>query len=379
VPAEGLLQPPRAVGRGDLGVDEQRALARAVQPAADRGQVGRIAHRDPLEPEAAADRGDVGRREPHGIQRLAVRPEVVHLRPVGLVVVDDHHHRQPQPRDRLEFAHAHQRAAVAERGHREPVRPGDRGPDGRGQAEPDRLERLGEAEPRLVGDRQVHARVPHEVARIHRHGPLRGQQVVQRDRQRARVDPLAVALVLVRHVPPAHLLRDPLPQPGGPVPCRTRCSFIPNGLGRDALVTLRALAAAEPGLAAERVGHGARGLGHVAEHAEVHRPVGADRGRVVVHLNQRGLRRDQLAVPRRPHVQRAAPGHDGVGPADQFGRERRGEPAAYVQVPRAALEQPLGHRGSRQQRPARLRQPFELGGPAPGTPARDEHRPPGPA
>ena len=45
----------------------------------------------------------------------------------------------------------HQRAAVAERGDRQPVRPGERGADRRGEPQPDRLERLREAEPGLVG------------------------------------------------------------------------------------------------------------------------------------------------------------------------------------------------------------------------------------
>ena len=178
----------------------------------DRAEIAGRPHGDALEAEAPPDRGDVGRREPDRIQRVAVRPEVMHLRAVRLVVVDHDHHRDPQPHHGLQLADAHQRASVAERGDRQPVRPRDRGPDGRGQAEPDRLERLGEAEARLVGDRQVHARVAHEVPGVDRHGPLRGQQVIERDGQRARIDPLPVAVVLERHVPPPHLPRDPLAQ-----------------------------------------------------------------------------------------------------------------------------------------------------------------------
>jgi Amt family ammonium transporter len=222
VPAEGLLQPPGTVGRRDLGVDEQRAGPRAVQPAAHRGEIGHVPHGDALEAEPPADRGDVGRREPHDVERVAVRAEVMDLRAVGLVVVDDHHHRQAEAGDGLQLADAHQRAAVAQRGDRQPVRPGDRGPDGGGQAEPDGLERLRKAETRLVGNRQEHARIAHEVARVHGHGPLRGQHVVQRDGQRARVDRLPVALVLERHVPPASLLRDPRPHLRRPVSRRTR-------------------------------------------------------------------------------------------------------------------------------------------------------------
>src|SRR5207247_9123143 len=92
VPAEGLLQPPRAVPGRDLGVDEQRPLAGAGQPVGYGRQVRRVAPGHPLEPEPAADRGDVGRREPDDIEGIAVRPEVVHLRAVRTVVVDDPHH-----------------------------------------------------------------------------------------------------------------------------------------------------------------------------------------------------------------------------------------------------------------------------------------------
>ena len=50
--------------------------------------------------------------------------------------------------------------------------PGQRGADRGGQAQPDRLEGLGEAEAELVRDRQVGAGVAHEVAGVDRDDPL---------------------------------------------------------------------------------------------------------------------------------------------------------------------------------------------------------------
>ena len=82
---------------------------------------------------------------------------MVHLRAVRLVVVDHDHHRQAEPHDGLELGGAHERAAVAQRGDRQPVGPGERGADRGGQPQADRLERLREAEPALVGHDEEHA------------------------------------------------------------------------------------------------------------------------------------------------------------------------------------------------------------------------------
>ena len=81
-------------------------------------------------------------------------------------------------------------------------------------------------------------------------------------------------------------------------------------------------------------------------------------------------------MPGGPHAERAAPGHDEVGAADQLRRQRRGEAAAHVQVPRAAAEQALGRGRRRQQRAALIRQLLQRlpGSAAAGAPARDEHR-----
>src|SRR5690349_10021377 len=127
VPAEGFLEPPGAAVAGHLGVDDQRGGTRPGQPVPDRGQVVRAAHGQGVAAEAAADRGDVGGREPDRAERVPVRAEVVHLGAVGLVVVDHDDHAQAEPDRGLQLADAHQRAAVAQRGHGQPVRPGDRG------------------------------------------------------------------------------------------------------------------------------------------------------------------------------------------------------------------------------------------------------------
>ena len=92
--------------------------------------------------------------------------EVVDLRPVAGVVVDDADQRQSQADGGLQFADAHQEPAVPGAEHRQPVRPGQRGTDRRGEAQADRLEGLGEAEAELVRDLQVGAGIAHEVAGV---------------------------------------------------------------------------------------------------------------------------------------------------------------------------------------------------------------------
>ena len=130
------------------------------------------------------------------------------------------------------------------------------------------------------------------------------QHVVERDRERPRVDPAAVALVGVGDVAPAILGLDPLPEVIAPVPGYHLVAPGHRDLTGDG--------------------------GDVAEDAEVDGPVPAERAGLVVHLHDDGARRDQRAVPHRPHVQRAAPADDEVRAPDQLGRQRRGEAAADV-------------------------------------------------
>jgi len=87
------------------------------------------------------------------LSRESRAAEVVHLGAVGLVVVDHDQQVIEAEADRgLQFARAHQRAAVAEGRDREAVGRRWRRERG-GQAKPDGLKRLGEDEAVLVGDR----------------------------------------------------------------------------------------------------------------------------------------------------------------------------------------------------------------------------------
>src|SRR5260370_35852657 len=60
VTAEGLFQPPRAAFRGDLGVDQQRTVAWAVQPLAHLAEIAGPAHGNSRAAEPAPDLRDVG-------------------------------------------------------------------------------------------------------------------------------------------------------------------------------------------------------------------------------------------------------------------------------------------------------------------------------
>src|SRR5690606_31497326 len=148
-------------------------------PGGHAGEVGDGAHGDRVEPVAGRDGGDVGGWEGH--RAVVGTDEVVDLGAVGVVVVDDHDHRQPEAPHRVELGGAHERAAVAERRDGQPVGAGQGGADRGGQPEAHRLERLGEAEPLLVRDVEVHARVAHEIAGVDGEDPLGGEQVVQGD------------------------------------------------------------------------------------------------------------------------------------------------------------------------------------------------------
>jgi hypothetical protein len=61
------------------------------------------------------ERGEVRIREASDVDGLTLRPEVVHLRPVGRVVVDHDEHRQTVAGGRLQLAQRHKGAAVAHR------------------------------------------------------------------------------------------------------------------------------------------------------------------------------------------------------------------------------------------------------------------------
>ena len=181
----------------------------------------------------------------------------------------------------------------------------------------------GKTNPAASGTRQVHRGPAHEVARVDHDGPLGGQQVVERDRERPRVE--AAGRLRVGLVAPA-----PLGQrrgQRGTAPARTLGHGLEQRLG---------------------------GRGRVADHARRDRPVGADRVAVEVDLGDPRRRADQRAVARRPLVERRAEADDDVGVREQLGGERRREPARDPGVVRVAGEQPVRDRRRGEHRPAAL-------------------------
>src|SRR5216683_3161254 len=124
VTTECFLEPPGAVLRGDLGVDDERTRPRPVEPGPHRAEVLVAPNRHAVAAESAPDPGEVSGREPHGVERVPFGCEMVHLRAVRRVVVDHDDHGQAEPDHGLELADPHQRAAVAEGGDGKAVRPG---------------------------------------------------------------------------------------------------------------------------------------------------------------------------------------------------------------------------------------------------------------
>src|SRR3954465_275438 len=97
VSAERFLEPPGTVGRNDLRVDDEGTIARAREPVVDGGKIASRAHDRAHATEAACDGREIGVREPHGVEREAVGPEVMHPGPIGCVVVYDDDEREAQP------------------------------------------------------------------------------------------------------------------------------------------------------------------------------------------------------------------------------------------------------------------------------------------
>ena len=99
----------------------------------------------------------------------------------------------------------------------------------------------------------------------------------------------------------------------------------------------------------------------------------ADRVRVEVDLHHPRSRADQRAVPRRPHVQGAAPADDQVRVADQLGGQGRGEPAGDPERPRVAGEQAVRDGRGREQRSGGGAERPQLAAGRARAAARDEH------
>src|SRR3954464_8204912 len=117
-----LLQPFGTDVRVDFGVQDERAIA-VLEPLADGGQVINAARGDAAAAGRLGERGEVGRRELRELHRDAHRAEMVDLRAVGRVVVDDDEHVGLQPADGLQVGQRHQQPAVADGGDGQPVGP----------------------------------------------------------------------------------------------------------------------------------------------------------------------------------------------------------------------------------------------------------------
>ena len=237
---------------------------------------------------------------------------------------------RPQAPERLELGQRQQRAAVAQRRHRQAVGPGDRRPDGVAEREADALEGLREDEAGRVGHAQVHRRPAHEGAGVHDDGALGRQQVVERDAQRARVEYAGGPALGVGLVAPAP--RGDLAPPARA--CGARRRSAPRRA--SAASSASAVAAASPITPSARAG-----------------------GRRSPPRRGRPARRPRRAPaaspwPRRPLVQRGAEGDDHVGLPQQPRGQRRREAAGDAQVVRVAGEQPVGHGARGQQRAGAL-------------------------
>ena len=289
----------------------------------------------------ARDRRQVGVREAHPCDVVAHRLEVVDLGAVGRVVVDDDEQLELEPRRGLELLQGHERAAVPDRDDGGAPRPSDRGADPRAEAEADGLKAVHE-HPRLgVGDVEVHRRVAHEVARVDDHRPVARQQRVEGDAQRAGVDELVGARVLVGVARPT----------GGPRSARRARACASRSWVRGRR---------------ERV----RGLGGVGDEGHVGRPVARDRPGFGVDLDDRGVRADELAVAGRPLVGRCAREEDDVGLGEELLGVGAGEAARDAEGVGEAGEQPVG-RGRGGQERARSSRPAAR---APGRPRRARRR-----
>ena len=191
------------------------------------------------------------------------------------------------------------------------------------------------------------------MARVDRHGPLRGQRVLQPDRQRARIDSLRVAGVVIPVETP-RAARDPL--------CQRRTA--PAGTAEPASLQFDVQCT--------------RDVRNVPHHAEVNAMMGADGVGVVVDLDNGRARVQQPAVPRGPHVERDAGAEHHVRLTDQLGRRRRRETARNPERPRTARKQTVGHRRRCQQSAQALRQFLQWHARAriPRSSAGDDERPP---
>src|SRR5215213_8014145 len=292
VSAERLLEPLGPYLGIDLRVDHQWPIT-SPQPVFDRCEVALLANYDTLSPSRTRERGEVRIREASDVHWLTLRPEVVHLRPVGRVVVDHDEHRQAVAGACLQLAQSHKGAAVAYGRHAEPIRSRHRGPDTAGQTQTHRLKGVRENKAPVVGHREVHGRVAEEVPGVSRDGALRRQHIVERYAEGTRVDVIDGALILVGLVaraPPGDLARE---------------GFVAKSLPFYVA-------------ALEFVQDGLRGRGRVPDYADIHAMECSDYLSVQVHLRHARIGREEPAVAHGPVIQGGAEGEHDVRLREQF-------------------------------------------------------------
>ena len=259
------------------------------------------------------------------------------------------HHDHPALRgaqERLEVGQAHQPAAVAGDEHGGAVGAGHRDPGGGAEAEADGLEGGADQDHGLrVRHGQVHRGPADEVAAVHHHGALGGEDVLEGGDDGAGVEP-AVRAELGRVL-----------DRGGAA----------EGVGGD----LRG--GRPPGVL--RGGGGDPAGESLEERSQVRAHVVGDRGRAVLGLvvdaDHPGALGEERAVAQLEGVQRCPGDQHDVGLPGELQTVGAGEAPGDAQVPRGA-EDPGGHGGGHEQRPEPVPDLGERGG-GPG----QEHSAPG--
>ena len=173
-------------------------------------QIFPVSYRYPNGPEPPGNGRNVGVGKGHTaeVDGFALLGEMVHFRTVSGIVVDDAHERQLQADGGIQLADAHQEPAVTGAENRQPVRPGQRRPDGGVKPEANGLECLGETKTELIRHRQVLAGIAHEISGVHRNNAVRGKDRVEFPAQNAGINRRRRGQVGRFHVTPSRRLLD---------------------------------------------------------------------------------------------------------------------------------------------------------------------------
>ena len=332
--------PRRCVGI-DLGVDQTGRVVAGGAPRSqslERGQVLDRADHDALGADGPGHRGEVGVGELRQVDRVA------HAARSGAPRRRRPRRRRPRSAS-ASFSRAavsssaqrHDRAAVAERGDAQPVRPGDGGAD---RARPARGRPTGRRSGRRSRARPAPTRyidgIAQEVARVGRR-PCARPGAGRRARSSSVRGSMNSSVLLVDEELVAPAARGDHRRELG----RARAGRAPRPRRRARRVSARRPAPRRrrrPGRSACR------------------RP---GRERVDVDLDDPGVGAEQLAVPHRPAVQAGAEGDDEVGLRGQLLADRRGEAAGDAERERQAVRTGRGPSPRREQRAGALAERLE--------------------